>query len=39
MERIIRRRTLLVVVGFLLIMVFYGFKLYDMQILDPDKLP
>lgn len=37
MERVIRRRTLLVVVGFLLIMVFYGFKLYDMQILDPDS--
>ena len=37
MERVIRRRTLLVVVGFLLIMVFYGFKLYDMEILDPDS--
>ena len=37
MERVIRRRTLLVVFGFLFIMVFYGFKLYDMQVLDPNS--
>ena len=37
MERVTRTRTLLVVFGFLLIMVFYGFKLYDMQVLYPDS--
>ncbi len=37
MERVTRRRTIFVILSFLLIMVFYGFKLYDMQVLDPDS--
>lgn len=37
MERISRNRTLIVIACFLLVMVFYGFKLYDMQILAPDS--
>lgn len=37
MERVTRRRTLGLIVVFLLVMVFYGFKLYDMQVLDPDS--
>ncbi len=37
MERVTRRRTIFVILTFLLVMVFYGFKLYDMQVLDPDS--
>ena len=37
MERITRRRTMAVIGAFLLVMVFYGFKLYDMQVLDPES--
>ena len=37
MERVTRRRTMAVIVAFLLVMVFYGFKLYDIQVLDPDS--
>ena len=37
MERVTRRRTMFVILAFLVVMVFYGFKLYDMQVLDPDS--
>ena len=37
MERVTRRRTMVIIGAFLLVMVFYGFRLYDMQVLDPNS--
>ena len=36
MERMKRGRIWFLVLSFLAVMVFYGFKLYDMQVLDPE---
>ncbi len=37
MERVTRGRTMILVALFLCVALFYGFKLYDMQVLNPDN--